>query len=327
MRRQELPRHHAGAQARPSLKHAGALSTTMSKPAIEAGFSAALDESLADLHAAAEAIWVDTQADCPGLSIDVVPELASTNATLMQQARQGLCTPTLLTTAHQTAGRGRLGRQWVAQPGDCLTFSLGMPLRLDQIPGGGSALALAVGLSLAQSIDTAFTRQGLASPGTRLKWPNDLWWHERKLGGILIEATQAVGQPLDQRWVVIGVGLNLRPAPGQIQAACLQEHWPDTAPRLLPGQVWRWVAPELIRAVQRFEQTGFAPLADAFRQRDALLGREVLLWQRASMPGDQAPSGRGTAQGVNEQGGLLVHTDGQVQTWTSGDVTVRLQTP
>lgn len=281
----------------------------------------------ADLHAAAEAIWVDTQADCPGLSIDVVPELASTNATLMQQARQGLCTPTLLTTAHQTAGRGRLGRQWVAQPGDCLTFSLGMPLRLDQIPGGGSALALAVGLSIAESIDAAFALRNVASPLTQLKWPNDLWWRERKLGGILIEATQAVGQPANQRWVIIGVGLNLRPAPGQAQSTGLLAHWPDGAPPLSPGQVWCWVAPALIRAVQRFEQTGFAPLAQAYRQRDALLGREVHLWQSAAAPSHQLPNSSGTARGVNEQGGLLVHTDGQVQAWTSGDVTVRLQTP
>ena len=61
------------------------------------------------------------------------PELASTNTALMQQARQGLY-PTLLTTARKpldAAARAASG----AQPGDCLTFSLGMPLRLDQIPG------------------------------------------------------------------------------------------------------------------------------------------------------------------------------------------------
>ena len=149
---------------------------------------------------------MDTQADCPGLSIDVVPELASTNATLMQQARHKACVPHAADHRPQTAGRGRLGRQWVAQPGDCLTFSSACPLRLDQIPGGGSALALAVGLSIAESIDAAFALRNVASPLTQLKWPNDLWWRRRKLGGILIEATQAVGQPANQRWVVIGVG-------------------------------------------------------------------------------------------------------------------------
>lgn len=285
--------------------------------------------ALADLNTAAEVIWQNSIASCPGLSVDVLPSVDSTNTALMQQARQGLTTPTLLTAAAQTAGRGRQGRQWAAQAGDSLTFSLGLPLRLDQIPGGGSALSLAVGLALASSLDAALAQLDYPAPQTQLKWPNDLWWHQRKLGGILIEATSAPGLPADQRWVVIGVGLNVRPAPDQPQAASLQEHWPATAAPLTPGQVWSWLAPDLIRAVLRFEHTGFAPLAAAYLARDALFGQNVDLWTRPSSAdlSTQTPSQSGQAQGVNEHGALVVHTGGQIQTWTTGDVSVRLQTP
>ncbi|MDE2594068.1 MAG: biotin--[acetyl-CoA-carboxylase] ligase, partial [Burkholderiales bacterium] len=233
------------------------------------------------------------------------------------------------TAVTQTAGRGRQGRQWSAQAGDSLTFSLGLPLRLDQIPGGGSALSLAVGLALASSIDAALAQLDYPAPLTQLKWPNDLWWHQRKLGGILIEATSAPGLPADQRWVVIGVGINVRPASAQAQSACLQEHWPDTAAALTPGQVWSWIAPDLIRAVLRFEQTGFAPLVAAYQARDALFGQQVDLWTRPGTAdlSTQTPSQSGQARGVNEHGALLVHTGDQIQTWTTGDVSVRLQTP
>lgn len=286
-------------------------------------------QALADLNAAAEVIWENTVAHCPGLSVDVVPSLASTNTALMEQARQGLTTPTLLTAVHQTAGRGRQGRQWSAQPGQSLTFSLGLPLKLDTIPGGGSALSLAVGLALARALDVAFSQLGYPAPVTQLKWPNDLWWHQRKLGGILIEATGVPSLPPQQRWVVIGVGLNVGPVPDQAQAASLQEHWPTDASRLTPGQVWSWLAPELVRAVLRFEQQGFAPLAAAYRDRDALFGHTVQLWSRAGTTdlGALAPDQQGQALGVNEQGALLVHTDKEIQTWTTGDVSVRLQTP
>lgn len=285
--------------------------------------------ALADLNTAAEVIWQNSIQSCPGLSVDVLPSVGSTNTALMEQARKGLTTPTLLTAVTQTAGRGRQGRQWAAQPGDSLTFSLGLPLRLEQIPGGGSALSLAVGLALASAIDAAFGQLGYLAPPTQIKWPNDLWWQQSKLGGILIEATSAPSLSPQQRWVVIGVGLNVRPAPDMPQSAGLQAHWPADAPPLTPGQVWTWVAPELIRSVLRFEQTGFGPLLAAYQARDALFGHPVNLWTRPGSAdlASQVPSQSGLAQGVNEQGALLVHTGDQIQTWTSGDVSVRLQTP
>lgn len=281
-----------------------------------------------DLNTAAEKIWLDTQADCPALSLEVLPETDSTNTQLLARGRAGDTAPMLLAAHRQTAGRGRHGRQWLAQPGDSLTFSLGLPLDLDGVPGGGSALSLAVGLAVAEALDAGLAAlPSAAQDPITLKWPNDLWWRQRKLGGILIEATPAPNLPAGQRWVVIGVGINLRPPgsrqPDGLDATCLQHINPEP---LTAGQVWTWVAPSLLRAAQRFAREGFAPLQAAYARRDALAGQNVALWQGTGRPEvlRGVPTQTGRAQGVDEQGALLVHTGADLQRWTTGDVSVRL---
>jgi len=286
-----------------------------------------IDPVLVDLNTAAERLWEACSPRWPTLSLDVLPEVGSTNTELMERGRRGETWPTALVAASQTAGRGRRGRSWAAQPGDTLTCSLGLPLQLDEVPGGGSALSLAVGLSLAQSLDRALqarhaSGQGPALPPIGLKWPNDLWLGVRKLGGILIEATPAPGLPEGGRWVVIGFGLNVRPGQAPAGSAWLARDGDD---RLDVGEVWSWLLPDLLEAVARFQTSGFAPLLPAWSDRDVLKGQAVSLWTRpGQLPeGQTPPDASGTAQGVDESGALLVHTAFGPQRWSSGEVSVR----
>jgi len=76
----------------------------------------------------AEAIWEAVSPQMPGFSVEVLPEIDSTNTELMRRARAGHRDAVLLVAESQSAGRGRLGRQWVSQRGDSLTFSLGLPI-------------------------------------------------------------------------------------------------------------------------------------------------------------------------------------------------------
>ena len=122
-----------------------------------------------------------------------VPVLDSTNTELMRRARAGDTSTCLLWADQQTAGRGRMGRDWQGQSGDALTFSLGMVLS----PADWSGLSLAVGCCLADSLDPTHAL------GLALKWPNDLVIDRAKLGGLL-----AVGAPRD-RFVVVGIGVNV----------------------------------------------------------------------------------------------------------------------
>ncbi|HVE54410.1 MAG TPA: biotin--[acetyl-CoA-carboxylase] ligase, partial [Ramlibacter sp.] len=108
----------------------------------------------------AEAVWEAVAPLVPGFTVEILPEVDSTNSELMRRGRAGRGEPVLLVAERQTAGRGRLGRAWQSAPGDSLTFSLGLPLA----PADWAGLSLAVGASVAESLH----------PQVRLKWPNDL---------------------------------------------------------------------------------------------------------------------------------------------------------
>nr|WP_315198037.1 biotin--[acetyl-CoA-carboxylase] ligase [uncultured Aquabacterium sp.] len=290
---------------------------------------------LAELNDAAERIWQACSPQWPQLSLEVLPEVGSTNTELMERGRRGETWPTALVAVRQNAGRGRRGRDWLATPGATLTFSIGLPVQLDGVPGGGSALSLAVGLSLAQALDAGLQQRhaaglGPSHPPIGLKWPNDLWLGTRKLGGVLIEATPAPGLPEGTRWVVVGVGLNVHPGNAPAGAA-----WLEGAPAgrtqapLQTAEVWAWLVPALLADIRRFEATGFAPLQRTWATRDVLLGQRVALWTRTGVtPDSGAPADAlGQAQGVDEAGALLVHTDQGLQRWGTGDVSVRMPGP
>ena len=244
----------------------------------------------------AEAIWEAVAPTLANFTVEVLPQLDSTNSELMRRAHAGQTEPILLVVENQTAGRGRLGRDWLSQGSNtpALTFSLGMPLHM----ADWSGLSLAVGVSVASSLH----------PELQLKWPNDVWFKGRKLAGILIE-TVNIGST---RFAVIGVGLNIGPqdTDGLSTApAWLQELLPDVdAPQAL-----LCIAAPLVQAVQRFEAQGLAPFLKTFAARDALAGRAVSL----------SDGTHGQAQGVDGRGALLVHTDAGLKKISSAEVSVR----
>jgi BirA family biotin operon repressor/biotin-[acetyl-CoA-carboxylase] ligase len=101
-------------------------------------------------------------------------------------------------TDFQSAGRGRRGRHWQGSPYSHIMFSLGWKL--------GIALREIEGLSLSIGLTIASVIRELTNVEIGLKWPNDLWCANRKLGGVLIETRPSQGpNPL----VIIGVGLNI----------------------------------------------------------------------------------------------------------------------
>ena len=264
----------------------------------------------------AEDLWLALVAKQPHLTVEVLPEIDSTNTELMRRARAGQTDPVLLVAEVQTAGRGRLGRPWHGEAGHALTFSLGLMLK----PADWSGLSLAVGLSLARSLDP----QG--ELGVRLKWPNDLWvkrpnapsgWG--KLAGILIETALPAGmshadhQGREQgRFCVEGVGINIAPpvAEGLSTAPLgLQDLQSDiTAPEALSK-----VAEPLLATLLAFERTGFAPLQNAFNARDALSDLNVTL----------SDGRHGVARGVDATGALRVDTEQGQETISSSEVSVR----
>ena len=117
-------------------------------------------------HWDAETLWQNLVPVLPGISVEVLPEVDSTNTRLLQRSADSA--PCLLVAEHQNQGRGRMGRQWLSAAGASLTFSLGLPLA----PVRWEGLSLAVGLALAQALEPLLAAQ---APRLMLKWPNDLW--------------------------------------------------------------------------------------------------------------------------------------------------------
>jgi BirA family transcriptional regulator, biotin operon repressor / biotin---[acetyl-CoA-carboxylase] ligase len=250
---------------------------------------------------------------CPGIHVDCVDTLASTNTALLERARRGQPGAALLAARCQTAGRGRQGRSWWSEPDASLTFSLALPLERTDWSG----LSLAAGLAVAEALAPEI---GLE---LGLKWPNDLWLRApetpesvgRKLGGLLIETVAVAGVSSPARVAVVGVGLNVRDLGHPIDPqryssgrAYLQERLPSVDALT----VLQRVAPALLVGLQRFAHEGFAPLRARYAARDVLAGREI-----------QAGAMHGRAAGVNDLGLLLVHTESGVQAISSGEVSVR----
>ena len=235
----------------------------------------------------------------PDLAFEFVDEIDSTNSELMRRARDGNRQPVLLVAGHQRAGRGRLGRVWCSRPGDSLTFSVGLSMDA----GDWNGLSLALGLAIAEALD----------PAVRIKWPNDLWLHGRKLGGLLVE-TAGVTAP---RWLVVGVGLNLSAAEAgadwTVAPAGLRELWPQAdGPAVLAR-----LAPAAAAALSAFRAQGFAPLRGRYQARDALAGRWVTVSGGAGEPL------LGQVQGVSDDGALLLRAPDGLRAVRSGDVRVR----
>ncbi|MEY4018420.1 MAG: hypothetical protein RLZZ189_2218 [Pseudomonadota bacterium] len=266
----------------------------------------------------AEDIWQSCVPHLPTLTVEVLKEVDSTNSELMRRARAGQTDPVLLVAESQTAGRGRMGRQWYAQAGDALTFSLGLMLH----PADWSGLSLAVGLSVVESLDP----QGALGLG--LKWPNDIWVRHTpkqwtKLAGILIETATT---QKDERYCVIGVGINIAKPKAQdvsVPAIGLRDlsdeaaakdfatsasAAPPTAPQALA-----MIAQPLLAAVLAFESKGFASSQAAFQKRDVL----------RDMPVTLSDGREGIARGVDNTGVLRVETSQGMQLINSAEVRVR----
>lgn len=250
----------------------------------------------------AEALWQALEPLLPGLSIEVLAQIDSSNSELMRRCRAGRGEPLLLVAEQQTAGRGRLGRSWHSPPASSLTFSLGLTLA----PADWSGLSLAVGISVAETV------QALGVQGVGLKWPNDLWLGQAKLAGILVE-TASLGS---QRYAVIGVGLNLRePSP----AWAPPDAGPDAVPPAWLGpqfdapSVLSALMPPLVRDLLEFQVSGWPAFASRFEPLDLLRGRGVRL-----------SDGRaGLAQGLGPTGALRLLGAQGLQEIVSGEVSVR----
>jgi BirA family biotin operon repressor/biotin-[acetyl-CoA-carboxylase] ligase len=228
--------------------------------------------------------------------LDVTESTGSTNADLLNAARQGTAVSgSVLIAEEQTAGRGRRGRSWFGSPGQTLLYSaLLRPL------GARPLLPLAVPLAICEASER------LARVRCQLKWPNDVWVEGRKVAGVLIEGRPEAD---DGGWAVIGIGLNL-----SVPVDSFPEELRETAGSLGADAGPKAALEQLNPALAGWIERDPAEVLAAFRERDALRGRSIS-WQ----------GGFGTAAGIDDDGHLLVDTaDGSRAVLGAGEVHLQL---
>jgi len=244
-------------------------------------------------------------------TLEVMFEVDSTNTRLLGNAPPppGLADACLSELQH--AGRGRRGRRWIAPFGAGVALSIAWTF--SDGAGALAALSLGVGVAVARALGRAGAR------GVTLKWPNDVWLQDRKLGGVLIELRAEAGGPAH---VVIGVGVNVdlpAAARREIEAGGVRVAAVADACAAAPSRnlVAGAILDELLSMLGQFEREGFAAFRDDWTALDALSGRpaRVLLGRTAIS---------GTARGVDQDGALLLDTGDRVQRFVSGEASLRV---
>ncbi|MGE5027591.1 MAG: biotin--[acetyl-CoA-carboxylase] ligase [Betaproteobacteria bacterium] len=240
--------------------------------------------------------------------LEVIDSAASTNSLLLQKAAQGAPHGSCVVTEMQTAGRGRRGREWHANLGGSLTFSL--LWRFQQGAGFLSGLSLAVGVALMRALG----QSGVAGAG--LKWPNDVLYQHRKLAGILIELQ---GDMLGPSAAVIGIGLNLNlsdTVQNRIDQAVVDVR---SITGVMPERnlILANLLLHLADVLDEFEEGGFFRLRGEWLGHHAYQGKTVHLL----MPDGSRHQGR--LLDVAEDGALLVDTGAGKKRFTAGEISLR----
>ncbi|MDD5464824.1 MAG: biotin--[acetyl-CoA-carboxylase] ligase [Candidatus Omnitrophica bacterium] len=237
-----------------------------------------------------------------GKKIHYFDYLASTMNLAMQLGMQGAGDGALVLAESQTKGRGRLGRSWFSPKYKGIYLSL--ILRPKLAPAVSPILTLLSAVSICEAV------KNVAGLDAQIKWPNDVFIHNKKFAGILTEMNAEVDKV---NFVVIGIGLNVNNDKKSLitQATSLKEQLGHPVSRLMLLQ-------ELLRRIENnyflLEDKGSKVIIDKWRNFSSTLGRHVKVYC-------QDKHIEGCAVDIDHDGALLVRkASGIIQKISSGDV-------
>lgn len=239
-------------------------------------------------------------------AIFIHDQIHSTNAYLIEQSDHVTTSGMVCLAEYQTAGKGRRGRQWVSPFGNNVYLSV-----LWKYQSGPATIS---GISLAAGVAIIRVLKKFDVSGIGLKWPNDIYWNGRKLGGILVEVSGETEGPCT---VVLGIGLNVF-IPDK-DAENIDQEWVDLtritrekppSRNILAASVLN----ELMTVLAKFDSDGINAYLNEWRSYDCLRGNcaTVHIGSRQFS---------GVVEGINDNGMLLIrHDDGKIVPYASGEV-------
>ncbi len=240
----------------------------------------------------------------------IMHELGSTNDYMATQELPKAGCFSVAMAEMQTSGKGRRGRHWESPYAANIYMSVLWPLQKSMSEVGALSPLLSIGIL--QSL------KALGMSGLGLKWPNDIYCHNKKLAGLLIQCS---GEVSGTSKMIIGIGVNVYMS--QQESVNIDQDWTDIVTHSTTNEISRnEVAANLLNHVvsilDTFERKQVDNLVGEWAQWDILKDKPVMLHKLNE-------NIKGVARGIDEHGYLLLETNNQIQHISAGDVSLRAQ--
>lgn len=238
-------------------------------------------------------------------------EIDSTNQYLLDRIDQDNFHGHITLSEYQTRGRGRRGNTWISPFAAGIYLSLGW--HFDPAPEPLALISLGAGVAVMRALN----RAGIDGAG--LKWPNDVFWQYRKLGGTLVEMRAESAGPCN---VVIGIGINYSFTAGSNNSAGIDQPWVDIATiqktAISRNQLTAIIISEVVSLLESYSGQDDCGIIDEWRRYDCMKGKRA----RLVLPGQAV---NGLILGIDENGALLMSVNDKLKKFSSGEISLRLQ--
>lgn len=231
----------------------------------------------------------------------------STNNYLLRRLPDHIKQGQVCVAEHQSAGRGRRGKQWISPFGSHIYMS--MYWYLEQ------GMSAAMGLSVVAAIAISDAIKSLYQIDVQLKWPNDIYIEGKKLAGILIDLE---GQALEPSHCIIGIGVNVSMPENASNA--IDQPWTDlqthTAIDIDRNILIAEIISKLTERLYEHQENGIVKMLDQWFNLDLYLNQPIKLISGSKVT-------QGICRGINNQGALLFEVDRQIKPVYGGEVSLR----
>lgn len=259
-------------------------------------------------------IWEEVKNEEIGSRIVFLDSIDSTNFKAKELASKGYQSGTVVVADEQTAGRGRLGRNWYSPAGTGLWLSI--ILRPDIPPLDSPLLTVIASLAVYESL-LVLEKEPAASEQhnntLQIKWPNDILMDGKKLAGILTELS--LGSKINYAVVGIGINVNQEEFPAELSgiATSLRREYNKEIDRL---ELFKKILISFERYYFRLLNNDGPQLVKEWKGRMNIIGKEVSIH-------DNERIYQGRVLDIAEQGELILESGGEIFHFWAGDVSLR----